>query len=175
MATASSRRRYLRLKVEGVALWRLAQQPQEAARRSGLRDLSLKGFSLVTDEELEMEAPLAFELNLKDEKGPPLCGEAVVAWWSRNKEADGGTVAGVRFSAVKTSEVLAYLLDTYPNNPELHASLCANVQFCSDAEKGRCPAYQAGKNCWELVGVECCATSRSECCECPYAALAFLI
>lgn len=163
------------MRVEGTATWRPTGETEESAKEAGLRDLSLKGFCFVADSLLEVETALCFELRLKGKQQPPLSGEAVAAWSSRDGERAEGFLVGAQFSQVDPAQLLRLVLAAYEDNPEIHGSLCAEAQFCSDAEKGRCPAYQQGKNCWEFGELECCRAPRDECCICPYAALAFLI
>jgi hypothetical protein len=175
MTVDSSRRRYRRLKANGTVLWRRAGQTDESPHESKVRDISLKGMSLIADEELEVEMPLLFELNVEGREDPPVKGEAIVAWSARAGASNGNMLVGAQFSTVNPAELLGLLLEWYPNNPEVHASLCSEVQFCSDTEKQHCQAYQQAKNCWEFERLECCYKPRSECSDCPYAALAFLL
>ena len=174
MTTIASRRRYLRLPVEGTSTWRPAGQNDLPTQESRVSNISLNGFCFFSEGDLLVETLLAVVLNFKEEQYPPLKGEAVVAWSIRDEEKRGSYLVGTQFSEVCPIELMTLLLKAYVDKQDLRTCLCAEVQFCSDAEKGRCPAYQQGRNCWELQELECCRAPRNECCTCPYAALAFL-
>ena len=165
----------MRLKAAGVVTWRLVGQADSPPEESTLIDLCLIGFSFVSNKAMETEDMLTFELNPRGAQCPPLRGEATVVWSARSRECGGDLLVGAQFSKADSSEVLALILEAYPNNPDVHSSLCAQVQFCSDTEKQRCPAYQEGKNCWEFEELQCCQRPRSECRNCPYASLAFIV
>lgn len=163
------------MRAEGTATWWPAGDTKELARKAGLRDLSLKGFCFVADSPIEVEAALCFDLRLKRQQQMHVSGEAVTAWSSQDGGGADAFLVGAQFSRVDPAQVLGLVLEAYQDDPEVHGSLCAEAQFCSDAEKGRCSAYQQGKNCWEFQELECCRAPRDECRNCPYAALAFLI